>query len=129
MLKRDDLIYPELSYEIIGCAYQVLNKLGPGHSEKAYQKGLSIEFGKKFQFKEQVYAPLVYDGKVIEKSFLDFVVDEKIVVEIKKDTRFAKGHIEQVNRYLKTTGLKLALLINFSVNDIVFKRLVNITGS
>ncbi|MBI4945682.1 MAG: GxxExxY protein [Bacteroidetes bacterium] len=82
---------------------------------------------KKYSFKEQVYAPLIYDGKVIEKSFLDFIVEEKVVVEIKKDTRFAKGHIDQVNRYLKATGLKLALLINFSKNDIVFKRLVNIT--
>lgn len=129
-VKRDDLIYPDLSYDIIGCAYEVMNKLGGGHPEKVYQKGLAIEFSnKKFSFKEQLYAPIFYDGIVIEKSFLDFFVEEKVVVEIKKYTRFSKSHIDQVNRYLKSTGAKLALLINFSGDDIVFKRLVNITGS
>ena len=129
-VKRNDLVYPELSYEIIGCAYEVINTLGGGHPEKVYQKALAIEFSnKKIAFKEQVYAPLYYDDKIIEKSFLDFVIEEKVVVEIKKETRFSKGNIDQVNRYLKATDLKLALLINFSKDDIVFKRLVNITGS
>jgi len=129
-IKRTDLVYPELSYEIIGCAYEVMNKLGSGHPEKVYQKALAIEFSnKKIAFKEQVYAPLYYGDKIIEKSFLDFVIEEKVVVEIKKETRFSKGNIDQVNRYLKATDLKLALLINFSKDDIVFKRLVNITGS
>ena len=129
-LNRNDLVYPELSYEIIGCAYEVCNKLGGGLHEKYYQKGMAVEFELKgWKFKEQAYFPLEYKGKIIGKSFLDFLVDDKIIVEIKKDTRFSKEHIDQVNNYLKVTGLKLALLINFSGKEVFHTRILNINSN
>jgi hypothetical protein len=64
-LKRQDLIYPELSYKIIGCAFDVYNSLGSGHHEKYYQRALSEAFSnQKLSFHQQVHFPLSYKGKI-----------------------------------------------------------------
>lgn len=124
---RDDLIYPELSFKIIGCAYEVFNELGYGYAEKYYQKAFVISFRKNsIAFKEQVYFPVMFQGEIITKGFCDFVVEEKIIVELKKNMRFSKTHIEKINQYLKSSGLKLAIIINFTPSGVIFKRLVNI---
>ena len=129
-VKKKDLLYPELSYEIIGCAFEVFNELGSGHSEKYYQKALSICFRQApLNFQEQAYYPLKFKNEIVGKNFLDFVVENKIVVEIKKDVRYSKSHIDQVLRYLKTSNLKLAILINFGKEGVTYKRIVNIDNS
>ncbi len=87
-LKRKDLIYPELSYQIINCAYKVHNTLGGGLAEKDYQKALAIEFAnQQILVTEQFYIPLSYCGNQIRKRFCDYLVDKKIVVEIKSGAR------------------------------------------
>lgn len=129
MLKkiRNDLIYPELSFKIVGCAFEVYNALGFGHSEKYYQKALAILFRKHgLIFKEQVYFPLKFQNEILGKGYCDFVVDGKIIVELKKNARFSKANIEQVNQYLKSSGLKLAILINYTPSGVIFKRILNI---
>lgn len=126
-LRRDDLVYPDLSYEIIGCAYEVWDELGAGHSEKIYQKAMAVSLkGKKLEFKEQVHFALKLKSVVIGKGFLDFLVDEKIIVELKKDVTFSKAHLEQVLNYLKLSNLQLGILINFTKVGLKFKRIVNI---
>ena len=126
-LVKKEIIYPQLSYSIVGCAYEVCNKLGGGLLEKVYQKALAIEFQEKgLKYKKQVYYPITYKDQVVGKSFFDFLVEEKVIVEIKKDTRYSKSHIDQVSNYLKVSDLQLALLINFSGKDIQFKRILNI---
>ncbi len=127
---RQDIVYPELSYRIVGCAYEVYNELGFGHAEKVYQKALSIAFKKSgLEFKEQVYSPLKFKGETVGKLYLDFLVEDKIIVEIKKNAHFSKANIDQVNQYLLSTKLKLALLINFSAKEVIYKRLVNIKNN
>lgn len=124
---REDLIYPELSFKIVGCAFEVYNKLGFGHAEKYYQKALAVELrSKNIPFKEQVYYALEYNNEVIGKNYCDFVVENKVIIELKKSAHFSKANIDQVNRYLITSKLKLALLINYSSSGVIFKRLVNI---
>ena len=126
LLRRNDLLYPELSYEIIGAAFDVYNEIGGGLLEKYYQKALAGYLAKrKVEFYQQVYCPIKYDGNVLGKKFLDFLVEEKIVVEIKKGTKFSKAHIDQVLEYLKTNNMKLALLITFGHEGVMFKRVVN----
>jgi GxxExxY protein len=126
-LKRADLLHPELSYAIIGCAFEVYNTIGSGHQEKNYQKALREEFKlKKLSFREQVHYPLNYKGEFIGKNFLDFLVDGKVVVEIKKGNIFSKRHIDQVLNYLKLTNMKLAILINFGSEGVAFKRIINL---
>ncbi len=127
-LRRDDLIFPELSYRIIGCAYEVYNELGSGHSEKYYQRAMAIAMRKNgLNFKEQLYSPLKFQDEIIGKLFFDFCVEEKIVVELKKNGHFSKGNIDQVNEYLQTSKLQLALLINFTSTGVISKRLLNLT--
>ena len=125
-LNRKDLLYPDLSYKVIGCAFDVHNSLGSGHHEKYYQRGLAEAFSNQnLTFYQQVNFPLDYKGKVIGRNFLDFLVEGKIVVEIKKGERFSKTHIDQVMNYLKLSNLKLAILINFGSQGVMFKRIVN----
>ena len=125
-VRRKDLIYPELSYEIIGCAYEVFKELGYGHTERTYQKAMSVLFAdKKWSFQEQIYIPVVFKNTIIEKRILDFIIDNKIVVELKKDFHFSKAHIDQVLNYLKLSKMKLALLINFGKEGVMHKRIIN----
>ena len=127
-LRRDDLVYPELSYEIIGCVYDVWDELGPGHLEKVYQKALGIALSSRsILFKEQIHYPLKFKNEIVGKGILDFLVEGKVILEIKKDEIFSKSNIEQVLNYLKISQLKLAILINFGKSGIKTKRIVNIT--
>ncbi|TSC88850.1 MAG: hypothetical protein G01um10143_747 [Parcubacteria group bacterium Gr01-1014_3] len=126
VLKRDDLIYPELSYKIIGRAFDVFNEIGPGLLEKYYQKALAQALkGSGISFLEQVNCPIKYQDEVVGRKFLDFLVDDKIIVEIKRGLRFSKSHIDQVLEYLKLNNLRLAILITFSNDGVVFKRIIN----
>lgn len=125
-LKKNNVFYPELSYKIVGCAFDVYNEIGSGHIENYYQRALSESFKKnKLNFKEQLYFPLKYNNKVIGKKFIDFLVEDSIVVEIKKGNRFSKTHIDQVLEYLKLNEFRLAILINFGSSGVTFKRIIN----
>lgn len=126
-VRRNDLVYPTLSYEIVGCAYEIWDELGPGHSEKIYQKSFAIVLrAKNIKFQEQVYYSLKFRDKIVGKGVLDFLIEDKIIVELKKDGHFSKNNIEQVLNYLKLSSLKLAILINFTKEGVKFKRIVNV---
>jgi GxxExxY protein len=126
MSDKTNLIFPELSYQIIGCSYDVFNQIGGGHKELVYQKAMNIALqGKNLKFEEQLYYPIKYNDVVISKSFFDFCVDEKVVVELKSSTRFTKANYDQVLDYLNRSKLKLALLISFGTNEVRCKRVVN----
>ena len=125
-IEKKDLLYSDLSYQIVGCAYDVHNQLGPGHKEEYYQKTMVIslkELG--VSFTEQDYFPLKFNEQVIGRHFCDIVVENKIIVELKKSNNFSITHINQVLGYLKTSNLKLALLINFGSSGVKCKRIIN----
>jgi GxxExxY protein len=123
---RDDLVYPELSYQIIGCAFEVFNALGPGHSEKVYQKTLAVSFtNNKLKYLEQLKCDIIFQEKIVARGYLDFQVEDKVIVELKKDERFSKIHIDQVNQYLKSTSLRLGIIINFTKEGVKYKRIIN----
>lgn len=127
LLEREDLVYPELCYQIIGVLYDIYNKLGYGQEEKVYQKAVAVGLrnaGLKFQ--EQVYTPLTYKGEHIGRNYLDFLIEGKVILEIKKGDRFVRAHIEQVYRYLTTGKLKLGILAYFAPRNLHFKRIVNL---
>lgn len=126
-VNRDDLIYPELSFTIVGILFGVYNQLGYGFAEKVYQKGVATALknsGLKFQ--EQVYAPVLFQNEKVSTGYLDFLIDDRVVLELKKGNRFAKAHIDQVYQYLKSKNLKLGILAYFTSKEIHFKRIVNI---
>lgn len=127
ILKRIDLVYPELSYKIIGILFEIYNNVGYGYQEKYYQKAVANAFKELgVKFKERLPIKLNFKNQRIGIYFLDFLVEDKIILEIKKGEYFPKTNIEQVYSYLKTTGFKLGIIANFTKRGLKFKRAVNL---
>ncbi|MEA2020346.1 MAG: GxxExxY protein [Patescibacteria group bacterium] len=109
-----DLIYPELSYEIVGVLFDVYNKLGSSYKEKYYQRAVGkLLLNKGFDIKRELKADLEIQGEQIGYYFLNFLVEGLIVLELKAKPRMSKQDFKQVQSYLGTTGLKLGILANF----------------
>lgn len=126
-LVRKDLIYPELSYIIIGILFEVYNNLGPSYKEKYYQKAIAVAFKDAgIPFREQVYSPIVFKNNNIGECYYDFLIDGKVVLEIKSGEKFLKQNINQIYSYLKVKNLKLGLLANFTKEGLKFRRILNL---
>ena len=129
MIQKQDLIYPELSYQLVGLAYNVFNELGHGHLEKIYQKAYAKELKEAgIVFKEQAPYQVIYKEEVIGNNYLDFLIEEKVIIELKRSDFYSKKYIDQVSNYIKVSNLKLAILINFTTNGVRIKRVVNETN-
>ena len=128
--QNDKLLFPELSYQVVGVLFEVHNTLGYGYQEKYYQKAVAALFTKlKIDFKEQVLVEIRIGGAVIAKGYADFIIEGKIILEIKKGDSFRKNNIDQVFSYLKMTGLELGILANFTSKGVLSKRILNIRNS
>ena len=126
MIQKQDLIYPELSYKLVGLAYNVHNELGHGHLEKIYQKAYAKELKEaNIEFKEQAPYKVIYKEEVIGNNYLDFLIEDKIIIELKRSDFHSKKYIDQISNYIKVSNLKLAILINFTTNGVRIKRIVN----
>ncbi len=125
-VRRQDLLYKELSYDIVGCAFAVFNEIGPGQQEVTYHKTLIVALRNAgIKAVAQAYRPIHFQGELVGKNFFDLLIDDKILVELKKGSSFSRDNIEQVIRYLKTSNLKLGLLINFGASGVQCKRIPN----
>jgi len=125
-VNKTELVYPELSYQIVGVLFEAFNKLGVGYNEKYYQKATYEIFESlKIPCKREVKITVDLGQKKKIVCFLDLVVDDKIILEFKKGDRFLKNNIDQLYGYLKSTGMKLGILVNFTKNGVQFKRIVN----
>lgn len=119
------LVLPELSYKIIGIVYKVYNELGGGYQEKYYQTALNREFKKEgIGYLEQLKIELLYDGDKIGRYYLDFVIEHKLVLELKVTPRFTQRDIMQVLGYLKQSKLELGILVSMNRNGVIYKRLL-----
>ncbi len=124
-----ELIYKEESYAIVGVAIKVFNELGYGYQEKYYYRALKNAFADLgFKVSEQLLTPLEFGGKSIGRYYLDFLLEKdnsKIVVELKVANEIYPQHIRQVYGYLKANNVKLGILLVFSKNGVITKRIVN----
>jgi len=121
-----EIIYKELSYQIMGLVFNVFKDLSYGYREKIYQRALASEFLKaKIEYKMERPVRIIYNNRFIGKYFLDFVVENKIVLELKIANDFYVRDIKQVFSYLKATDLRLGILIIINKNGVKFKRIVN----
>jgi len=123
---EEDLLYYELTRQIIGVSYTVHNMLGFGHREKVLQRAHEIEYEKAgLKFKKECCVNILYAGRIIAKYYMDFVIDGKVVVELKLANEFYTKDVKQVLCYLKANNLKLGLLIIFNKEGVKVKRIIN----
>ncbi len=110
-----EILFKDEAYAIMGACFEVYNEKGCGFLEGVYQECLEIEFGlRKIPFVSLPELQLTYKGQRLRKSFQpDFTCFESIIVEIKAVKELASEHRAQVHNYLKATGYRLGLLINF----------------
>ncbi|OGM86976.1 hypothetical protein A2614_01695 [Candidatus Woesebacteria bacterium RIFOXYD1_FULL_40_21] len=119
----DKLLYTDLTYRIRGVFFTVYNNLGFGHKEIVYQKVLAKEFDKVgVKYKREPRLKIVYDNEVVGTYVPDFLVEDKIVVELKSSQFFPPDLDKQILNYLKVTGYKLALAVNFGQSKLDIRR-------
>ena len=110
----DDL--NRLSAQVIGCAIAVHRELGPGLLESAYDSAFCIELAhQRLQFVRQLESPIAYRGQLVGAYRLDFLVEDALVVELKSVERLEYVYVSQMLTYLKATGKRLGLILNFNV--------------
>jgi len=116
----------QVTEKIIGCAYQVGNSLGPGFLEKVYENALAHEIRKAgLRVAQQEPLLVIYDDVCVGEYFADLLVEDSVLVELKTVRAIDEIHMAQCLNYLKATGLKICLLINFAKPRVQIKRIVN----
>ena len=117
-------LYEDLSAKIIEAAFQVSNELGSGFLESVYQTAFAIVMDEKgLQVSQQMPLPVFFHGKRIGNFCADYLVEGKIIVEIKAISGLLPEHQAQVINYLKASNVEIGLLINFGRPKIEYKRL------
>ena len=122
---NNKLLEEELSYKIRGCFYNVANKYGKGLKEGIYQKALEEEFekaGLKFEAQKRIDIFSIESGKKLGTYIPDFVVADKIVVEIKATSFTRADDISQQRSYLNASKFEVGYLVNFSTSELEIKR-------
>jgi GxxExxY protein len=110
------LLYPELSYDVVGALIEVHRWLGPGQLESIYQRAVEKELALRgIPFEAQVPVPARYKGDDMGELVVDVIVDRAIVLELKAVTCVLPVHRAQLMSYLRATGCRLGLLVNFHV--------------
>lgn len=121
-----EYLYNELSGKIIGCAFAVDNELKYGFAEQVYQKALAKEFkGKDLKFAREQVMEYKYKGEFLGINRVDFLVEEKIIVELKTGKFIQQNHIHQVLNYLNSSPYELGLLILFSPQGVKVRRIIH----
>ncbi|TAL19237.1 GxxExxY protein [Patescibacteria group bacterium] len=125
-IQRADLLYPDLSYNVVGVLYRVFNALGPGYHERHYQRAIEkLLTEERIAFQSQVVIPIRFRETTIGKYIADLIIEEKILVELKKEQRLNPRHIRQVLAYLQTLNLPLGMIAYFQSDGVLFKRIIN----
>lgn len=118
--------HSEITEVIIGCAMRVHSKLGNGFPEVIYQRAFEIELSKTaLKIEREVSQNVYYDGEIIGKRKIDFLVNKIILIEVKAASGFDPAHFNQILNYLEAFQLEIGLLINFGAKKLEFKRVTN----
>ncbi|GBE01568.1 hypothetical protein BMS3Bbin06_00008 [bacterium BMS3Bbin06] len=123
--KETEYIYKDLTYKIIGVLYEIHKELGSVHKEIIYHKAITIELIEKgIPFVEEKTIDVKYKGKKVGVYRPDFIIDEKVILEVKVAPAITKAMRDQVYYYVKGTKYKLVLLANFGTSKLGVKRLI-----
>ncbi len=120
-----ELLYKELTFAVIGAAMEVHRILGPGFLEAVYQSALARELDLRgIHFEQQIRLPVSYKDVIVGEYIADFMIDGKLIVEIKAVSNFNSQHQAQAMHYLAATGCRLALLLNFGTGSLEHRRVI-----
>jgi len=121
-----DVILKEESYKLIGICMEVHRELGMGFKEVIYKDALEFEFGHHgIAFNREKKYAIEYKGQVLPHKYVaDFVVFDKIILEVKSSSTIIDGFVAQTLNYLKASGLKLGIIVNFGERSLTYKRIV-----
>ncbi len=119
------ILFPKLSYAIVGCGMEVHRVLDPGFNESVYESALAHEFtSQQIKFERQVPLRVQYKSIIAGDFRADFVVDGKIILEIKAIKALTRIEEGQVLNYLKGTKLRLGILLNFGELSLKYQRVI-----
>jgi GxxExxY protein len=123
---KQEYLYSDLIEVIIGCAMKVHSSIGRGFPEYIYQRALAIELSKtSLEIKKEMEWPVYYDGQLIGKRRVDFMVNDKVLIEIKAVAVYESSHLNQIINYLQAFQVPVGLLRNFGKEKLEFKRFTN----
>ena len=120
-----ELLFEEITRDIIGAAFEVQKVLGYGYLEKVYENALVIEIGERGRMvKQQVALDVSYKGNMVGHFVADLLVEDKVLVEVKTGKEWMPRNEAQLLNYLKATGVKVGVLVCFGPRKCEFKRMV-----
>ena len=123
---KEEYKYSALTSKIIGCAIEVHKYLGNGFQELIYQRSLEEEFLiQQVKFARELEMPIFYKGQQVGTRRVDFLVEDKVSVELKALISLEKVHLAQAINYLEAYNLEIGLLINFGATKLEFHRVEN----
>ena len=119
-----EFLYKEETHRIIGCAFEVLNTLGHGLLEKPYENALVVEFMEQNMiYKQQPRFPVIYKSVNVGEYIPDLIVFDKIIVDTKVIAEIGNNEKAQMINYLKITGLKVGIILNFKYSKLQWERI------
>ncbi len=123
---KEEYKFSEITSKVIGCAMKVHQKMRNGYQEIIYHRCLVIEFKKEgIFFQEEMELPIFYEETEVGRRRVDFLVDKKVVLEIKAVSELNDIHLAQALNYLEGLNLEIGLLLNFGSKSLEIKRLIN----
>jgi GxxExxY protein len=118
------VLYQDITGKILNASFSVINELGSGFLESVYEKALLVALRKQgLEAEAQVPVDVLFQGENIGKFYADILVEGKVIIELKTVSKLAPEHQAQVINYLKATGIKVGMLINFGNPTLEYRRL------
>ena len=122
----EKVLYAELSYRVMNAVFEVHNQLGPGFTEKIYERALTVEFEKRnIAYETQKQIEVVYKGEKLGLYRLDMLIEGKIILELKATSALNDLFKQQLLSYLRATQLRLGILVNFGAKRVEYIRIIN----
>ena len=122
---KHEIVYKELSYRIMKALMEVHNTLGAGFLEKVYENAIIVKLRKAgLKAIQQEPIKVHFEGEIVGDYFADILIEDKIILEIKCIEKITNVHRAQVINYLKATGLRLGIIVNFAKPKLEYQRIV-----
>jgi len=123
---EDKLMYRDLTYKLRGILFSIQNELGRFRNEKQYGDAFEQKLKEeKIKYKREKILDISFEGEVKGRNRIDFLVEDKIIVELKCVPCLSRNEYHQCQRYLLSTNLDLCLLVNFRPNYLLIRRVLN----